>query len=165
MHTFVRVGLVSVFVVALFAALFLYGSQGKSFLEGLLSTGPAYARGIVTVGSVEIPVDIANTPQTQIQGLSDRRSLPDNEGMFFIFEKASIRSFWMKDMHFPIDMIWIGDNLEIIDITENAQPDSYHDGVNPKLFTPQFPSKYVLEVNAGFARSHSIKIGDVVSLK
>ena len=75
--------------------------------------------------------------------------------MLFIFEKPGKYYFWMKDMNFPIDMIWIGEDMRVIYIKKNAQPESF-----PKTYGPDIDSKYVLEVVAGFSEKNNLKEGD-----
>ncbi len=111
----------------------------------------------VYVSGQKIAVELANTPAKRIQGLSGRNALGQNEGMFFVFEKPDYYAFWMRDMNFKIDIIWIDENKKIVDIVKNATPESY-----PEKFSPQSPAQYVLEVNAGFADEHKINIGDLV---
>lgn len=107
----------------------------------------------VVINDQKIYVEMADTPAKRVQGLSNRKSLPQNHGMLFVFDDYNITNFWMKDMHFPIDIIWIKDDL-IIGIQKNIplQPLKY--------YTPSKPINYVLEVNAGYADRHNIKIGD-----
>ena len=78
--------------------------------------------------------------------------------MLFVFPRKQIRSFWMKDMNFPLDIIWISDN-KIIKIDKDLQPE----GENPKnkYQTIQRVDK-VLEVNSGFTDKYKIKAGDEV---
>jgi|SRR3989344_511659 len=111
----------------------------------------------VRFASTTVSISLVSTPGELEQGLSGRESLGEFEGMLFVFETPDFYEFWMKDMKFPIDIIWIGENLEVTDISEDERPDSY-----PKLFKPKEKSLYVLEVNAGFARAHNIHIGDSV---
>ncbi len=116
----------------------------------------------ITVGDVLIPVDVSDTDKLREKGLSGRLSLAPNEGMFFIFPKAYRYSFWMPDMHFPIDMVWIIDG-KIVDITANVSNE--FDPRNPIYYRPKVPVKYVLEVNAGFMERHGLGIGDSVNLE
>ena len=60
-------------------------------------------------------------------------------------------------MKFSIDIIWIGEGMEVVDITRNISPDSF-----PQQFKSKLPSKYVLEVNAGWAESRDVEIGDII---
>ena len=111
----------------------------------------------VKIGGEIIKVDLALTPTEQENGLSLRDSLKNDEGMLFIFDNLGKYPFWMKDMNFPIDIIWIGDDFHIVYIKKNALPESY-----PEIFYPQKDSKYVLEVNYQFSEKKNLKEGDKV---
>ncbi|OGI85932.1 hypothetical protein A3A05_00275 [Candidatus Nomurabacteria bacterium RIFCSPLOWO2_01_FULL_41_12] len=109
----------------------------------------------IKIAGTSIKFDLASTPLTQAQGLSGRIKMGEGEGMLFIFEKPGKYYFWMKDMNFPIDMIWIGEDMRVIYIKKNAQPESF-----PKTYGPDIDSKYVLEVVAGFSEKNNLKEGD-----
>jgi len=111
----------------------------------------------VVIGEASLLAEIADTVEERQQGLSNRVSLDENRGMLFIFDQLSAGGIWMKDMHFSIDIIWIDENQSIIDIKQNAQPDSF-----PEIFYPQKNAKYVLEVSAGFTKRHNIFVGNQV---
>ena len=111
----------------------------------------------VKIAGQTIKVDLALTPKTQEQGLSGRTELKENEGMLFVFNKPSQYSFWMKDMNFPIDIIWLGEDLRIVYIEKEAKPESY-----PNAFTPDQKAKFVLEVMSGFSEKNNLKEGDIV---
>lgn len=113
----------------------------------------------VRVGNVPIYVEVADTPASRVQGLSNRDSLGANSGMLFIFDRADYHRIWMKDMRFPIDVIWIGSDLKVVDITEQLRPDTF-----PREFEPVTPARFVIEVNANFAASFGIQVGDTVAL-
>jgi len=108
----------------------------------------------LSINGVKIIVEIADTETTRAQGLSNRLSLTENAGLLFIFNRADYYSFWMKEMNFPIDIIWLDDNWRIVDITANASPQDF-----PQTYQPRAPARYVLEVNAGFIVTHDIVIG------
>jgi uncharacterized membrane protein (UPF0127 family) len=110
--------------------------------------------------SLDIPVTIADTAATREQGLSDTSSLPANTGMLFKFDTPSTYGFWMKDMNYPLDMIWFDSSFKVVDITVDATPASY-----PAIFYPKQPVLYVLEVNADFSTAHSMHIGDQFALE
>ena len=111
----------------------------------------------VEIGSTTIQAELVRTPDKRRQGLSGRTSLAPKHGMLFIFDEPQDLSFWMKDMYFPIDMIWIGADKTVVGITDNVRPTSY-----PKTFGPPEPAQYVLEVNAGAARQWGIETGNEV---
>lgn len=97
-------------------------------------------------GDIEIVVEIAEFELDQTKGLSDRNCLGGEAGMLFVYDRADDqRCFWMKDMNFVIDMIWLDSDKKIINIESNVSPDSY-----PGSFCPDRPAQYVLEVDAGF---------------
>jgi len=98
------------------------------------------------IGSAQITAEVAQTPESIIQGLSERKSLEENSGMYFVLGEKKIATFWMKDMLFSIDIIWISADKKIVHIETNLSPDTY-----PKSFSPFEPAQYVLEVNAGTA--------------
>ena len=114
------------------------------------------------VGTTTIAVDIADTVGKQRQGLSWRPSMPEDQGMYFLLGTPATHGFWMKDMHFPLDIIWIRNGV-IVDISENVPYPL--EGQTPASVQPKEPADAVLEVNAGFTQRHGIKIGDEVSLE
>ena len=99
--------------------------------------------------------ELASTPTERAAGLSNRTSLCPACCMLFSFESSGRHGFWMKDMRFPIDIIWTDENLTVVDVKENVAPDSY-----PEVFRPRAPARFVLELNAGSAERHDIEIGD-----
>ncbi|MEA3398140.1 MAG: DUF192 domain-containing protein [Patescibacteria group bacterium] len=115
----------------------------------------------VIINGQIINVEIADKPAEQIQGLSDRENLAENSGMLFIFENKQIRNFWMKNMHFPLDIIWISDN-NIVNISQNLPPEKQSPKNN---YSSKQPVNYVLEINAGMVEKYKIKIGDNVKFK
>jgi len=112
----------------------------------------------LTIGETEVAIERADTPQQRAQGLSGRTGLRKGEGMLFVFEKPGIYRFWMKDMLFSIDIIWIDEWLRVVDTNENVDPVSY-----PETFQAREPIQYALEVPAGFAKTNNIHIGTQVS--
>jgi hypothetical protein len=111
----------------------------------------------VKIAGVTLKVDLAVTKEQQEKGLSFRNNLKNDEGMLFVFEKPSIHQFWMKDMSFPIDIIWIGEDFKVVYIEKNVNPNTY-----PQTFGPNKDSLYVLEVNAGFSEKNYLKENDKV---
>jgi len=109
----------------------------------------------LTIGGKTFIVDVSDTPFTMSRGLGGRESLGSNEGMVFIFDKSDKHGFWMKNVFFPIDIIWMDENLVVNHIEKSVSPLSY-----PKTFYPDTPSLYVLEVNAGESDKLKLKIGD-----
>jgi len=157
------------------AALFLYLGFAKN-LEGNLSLLPKAATSStpsipvatekstpsVSIRGTRIQVDVATTTLAVRKGLSGRTRLEEDEGMLFIFSVPDIYRFWMPDMNFPIDIIWIHDGV-VADISRNVSNE--FDPAAPVFYSPRTKSEQVLEVNAGFAAKHGIEIGDPVVLR
>lgn len=119
-----------------------------------------YDKGVINIGSNSFFVEIADDELTRVKGLSDRKTISSNQGMFFVFEQPGNYGFWMKDMLFAIDIIWIDQNFVINHIEKNISPDTY-----PKLFYSNTESMYVLELLSGSVDKFNIKIGDKVILE
>lgn len=114
----------------------------------------------ITVGDKTVYVYLADTEAKRELGLSGRESLAADEGMLFIFPIEGKPSFWMKDMKFPIDMLWIANDGSIIYIKENVSPDTY-----PEQFAPDTGlARYVLELPAGYSKEHGLDIGSRVEI-
>jgi uncharacterized membrane protein (UPF0127 family) len=101
-----------------------------------------------------INAQIASTSADQELGLGSRSSLSTDSGMLFEFSDPGSYAFWMKDMHFHLDMVWIGADKAVVGVTSNIPPDSY-----PNLFLPPRTISYVLEINAGEAQKIAIATG------
>lgn len=111
------------------------------------------------VNGKTIYLEVADTPALREQGLSGHAPLGNDSGMLFVFEEPSSVGFWMKDMLFPLDMIWLDKDYRVISIKKDATPDSY-----PAIFYPSAPASYVLELPAGFADAHQIVVGSTLNL-
>ena len=111
----------------------------------------------VEINGVNINVELAQTETGVQKGLSGRESLAADKGMLFIFNKPDYYRFWMPNMNFPIDIIWISQNT-IVGIHKNVS--NQFDPANPKFYTPPRPVDRVLEVNAGFAQKNNLKVGN-----
>ena len=103
---------------------------------------------------------LAKTQAEQATGLAKFNRITENQGMLFLFTKADNYSFWMKDMKFPIDIIFIGDN-KVVDVFGKV-PVSPND--NLPVYTTKIKADKVLEINSGLAKKYGIKIGTKVNL-
>ncbi|MBI4157467.1 DUF192 domain-containing protein [Candidatus Woesebacteria bacterium] len=118
----------------------------------------------VTIGTTKVSVEIADDETERKKGLGGRESIGQNEGMLFVFpQKTSSLVFWMKEMGFPIDIIWIDEN-KIVKIDKNVQPEPGVSDNNLKRYYPETPVNFVLEVNGGFADKNKINLGDTVQI-
>ena len=117
----------------------------------------------MTIGEFTWPVDLAITPAERNQGLSGREELPEGTGMLFVFEGDQHLSFWMRDMNFPLDMVWIDSACTVIDATLNAPaPLPGQELADLPRFSPKAPARFVLEINAGEFESGGITKGEAV---
>lgn len=106
---------------------------------------------------VEVRAELAVTERERNVGLMYRGHLDAGAGMLFVFERPQVLGFWMRNTLIPLDMIFISSKKKVVGVVHNAQPRSLETrGVGMKL------SQYVLEVNGGFAKKHSIKAGTPV---
>lgn len=106
-----------------------------------------------------ITIELADTPEKREQGLMYRHGMEFNQGMLFIFDKEERQSFWMKNTHIPLDIIFVNNDKTIVHIAENCQPYSL-DAI------PSFEyARYVVEVNAGFAKKQGLKVGNKMNFK
>ena len=117
----------------------------------------------LTIDGAVFDVEIASTTMEQARGLSNRPSLGANQGMLFIFSTPGTQSFWMKDMNFPLDMIWIGGNT-VVGFSQNDPAEPNVASPSNIYFSPSNTDK-VLEVNAGTVAKYNIQVGDSVQIK
>lgn len=113
----------------------------------------------LTVGDAVFSVRVVNTPETRQKGLSGSQPLPKNEGMLFVFDSSDMWSIWMKDMTYPLDIIWLDDSKRIVYMVKSADPSSYP----YTTFKPTKPARYVLEVPAGTINNKNIKLNNQAS--
>lgn len=114
----------------------------------------------VTINNYVFTVDVAVTSAEKERGLSFRNSLPNNHGMLFPYDNAQQYRFWMKDMKFPIDILWIRDKT-VVDITKNAAVETDSELT---VYAPRAPADTILEINAGLSDELGIKIGDRIAI-
>lgn len=112
----------------------------------------------ITINNHTLAVELAQTESERKQGLSDRDSMPQNTGLLFIFPSKDNHTFWNYQMKFPIDVLWIDDNM-IVEKTLFPI-----DSGTPTTYYPRAKAHYVLEVNAGLADRYGWTVGTSVSL-
>jgi uncharacterized protein len=119
--------------------------------------GTDYLRAKISIKGVELSTKIPTTQELMGKGLAVKNELKENESMLFVFDKPEKHSFWMKDMKFPIDIIWLDSNGKIVHIEENLEPCPLV--IICPSYTPNADSQYVLETAAGFTQRHNISLG------
>jgi len=115
------------------------------------------------IRDITLNIEVVDTDAKREKGLSGKLGLAENEGMLFVFDAEGYYGIWMKDMNFPIDIVWLDKDKKIVYIEKNASPDTY-----PKVFYAQKNSLpililYVLETPSGFLVKNNIQIGDFVA--
>lgn len=108
----------------------------------------------VSIGTTTLSVRLAVTEAEREQGLGEKKFLGDDEGLLFVFPKSGYYSIWMKSMLFSIDVAWLDDQFNIMEIQSDISPSTY-----PETFKPEQPARYILEVNSGFFETNGISPG------
>jgi uncharacterized membrane protein (UPF0127 family) len=142
--------LIGFIIIAIFL-IFILNIPTKGALENIK---------FINIAGEKLGVELAISRAERAQGLSGYPLLAEDKGMLFVFDQSGRHSFWMKDMNFAIDIIWIDENLQIAYIQKDAKPESY-----PAQFMPDKPAKYVLEVVSGFSEKNNLKIGDKIEFE
>jgi uncharacterized protein len=106
-----------------------------------------------------VTAEIADSSEERAQGLMNRKFLAINGGMLFVFPELETVKFWMKNTYVALDMVFINEQYQIVDIAANAEPLN-----ESKTYGPESAIKYVLEVNAGFVEQNNYSIGDKLSI-
>lgn len=152
--------------ILIIAALLILGVLGALFFSQRYLGGsflPFMKTSTATINNQTFDLLIAKTPEEKQIGLSEKTSLPQNAGMLFPFETPGNYPFWMKNMKFAIDIIYIRDN-KIITIFKNAQPAKSPTDSLP-VYNSEEPADTVLEINAGLSDKYNFKKGDEVEIK
>ena len=111
----------------------------------------------VQVGGAEVRAEVADDSAERERGLAERNDLADGRGMLFIYSDRAVRTYWMKGVRFPLDIIWI-DRGRVIGVEANAPVPQ---GTTP-LYSSRRPADHVLEVPAGWSARHEVRRGDPV---
>ena len=117
----------------------------------------------ITINGHTFTAEVAQTAKAQQIGLTKYDSLPVEKGMLFPFAKAGEYAFWMRDMKFPIDLLFIKENT-IVAVIENAPPAKASD-TNIPTYGEDITSDAVLEITAGLSKKYEIKQGDKIVIK
>ncbi len=154
---------------SMLASVALLGALGFSLLASPVqppwrTDPPDRERGSVTVGGVELDVELAVTPREQQRGLGYRDALAPGTGMLFVYEEPETKGFWMKGMRFCLDIIWINEG-RIVGAEEAicpAKAGAPEEDI-PRTKSPG-PVQYVLEVPAGWLEENGLGSGAPVTV-
>src|SRR3954465_15494311 len=120
-----------------------------SFIAAACNVHPTHLmqEKVLTIKAHKYTVQLADTPDGRDKGLGGIKQIGEEEGMLFLFSEPQMPSFWMKDMLFPIDIVWINGD-RIVDITDNVKPMPDTPVVQLPIYKPSVAADKVLEVNA-----------------
>jgi len=149
-------------VFLLLLAIAFLGTLTKSNSPTLASLKKLIFSPHITIKNQTFSLLVAKTEAEREKGLSGRASLPKNQAMYFVFDHPDYYAFWMKDMEFPLDIIYIHNNT-VVTIYQNLQAPK-KDATTWQIIKPSEPADGVLEINAGLASQYQIQKGDSVNL-
>lgn len=109
-------------------------------------------------------IGILKTSEEQARGLSGRSHIKNDEGMYFSFSQEDAYGFWMKDMNFPIDILWISKGT-LVGVVENATPQPGVSDGALAVYTPPQPINAVLEMAIGTKERYNINVGDTIKIR
>ena len=145
--------------VALTALLLIIGAYVAYFGQVAFRGEQSPEMRNVEVAGRLLRVAVADSIEERARGLSGRAGLAPDEGMLFVFPEDGKYSFWMKDMRFPIDILWLSSDGVIVRLVPSVSPDTY-----PQSFSSERVARYVLELPAGYSEAHDIHVGDNAEL-
>lgn len=109
----------------------------------------------IHIGDAVVSATVADDQKERTKGLSGVRELGRGDGMLFVFDKSDYWGIWMKDMHIDLDIVWLNSGKKVVHIVKHVAPDTY-----PRVFKPEKPARYVLELPAGTVEDRRISIDD-----
>ncbi len=116
-----------------------------------------FSRDTIMIDEIELTVQLADTDHRRADGLMFQEELPYDEGMLFIFDNSEKRTFWMSNMLFSLDIIWIDSQRNVVHIDNSVPPcDTTETKACPRYDSGGKEVKYVLEVTAGFVDKFNI---------
>jgi uncharacterized membrane protein (UPF0127 family) len=110
----------------------------------------------------ELQVEVMRKPQDRAMGLMFRPSLPEDQGMLFVFEESDFHSIWMKNCRFAIDIVWLDEQHKVVHLAEKVPPCKKDPCPS---YAPMQTASFVLELNAGQARREKALVGSTLSFE
>ena len=148
-----RRSLLVIVVLAVFLAVAISKNQSDQCSQDYRSD-----KVVTIVNELSLNAEVVDTAESRQKGLSVKNCINDSNAMLFVFESSDLHGFWMKDMKFSIDIIWLDSGKRVVDIRRGVSPDSY-----PEVFYPSGVALYVLETSPGFLESADVSIGSQLS--
>lgn len=122
-----------------------------------------WSKATLKIGGQEVRVLVANNYEHRLKGLSDRKDMGKYDGMLFVFPDRGDHAMVMRDMHFPLDIIWLDGN-KIVDIAPSLPPEPGVPEEQLTIYRARAASTLVLELPAGFKDRTGLKIGDIIEI-
>jgi uncharacterized membrane protein (UPF0127 family) len=141
---------VSRFVLALLVAACLFPAGCEESPAGISVVK-------MRIGKQTYNLEVARTETQQEKGLMKRDSMPDDHGMIFVFPDEEMRSFWMKNTRFPLDILFVGAGGKVVSIHQMRAYDESNT-------SSDLPAQYAIELNKGQAGASGVKVGDVLDI-
>jgi uncharacterized membrane protein (UPF0127 family) len=159
-NTVVRTGIFITLLVGLFfSSMYGFKCLATKVCESVIIDKFVRHDMIILMPNGALEVEVANTRASRELGLSGRKQMGDDEGVLFVFDAPGRYGFWMKDMQFPLDIVWINENGIVVSIERNLSPDTY-----PQTYMNQADASYVLEMKAGLAEKFGLYLGSKVKM-
>ncbi len=143
------------------AALLAFYKDGENFVADEFIYSARNFSHVCFKDDTCLRVEIASTPEDRVKGLMHRKGLGRGEGMLFIFDTNTRHGFWMKNMEFPIDILWISRKGKVVHI-EHSVPPCRNDPCI--VYIPPEKAVYVLETRANFTLEKDIEVGSWVGV-
>jgi uncharacterized membrane protein (UPF0127 family) len=151
----------AILLVAVVGIAILFNEPGKPKPEQAKQTACGAYRNdkTVTINGSALKAEVAQTPADREKGLSGRPCIEAGQAMLFVFDKPSQYAIWMKDMHFPIDIVWINSEHKTVGLELSVEPSTYPD----RFANKDQPAQYVLELQANRAKDLGVGLGTEVA--
>lgn len=125
---------------------------------------PEPGKVLVRIGDLTVEAEVPQTAEEFSRGLGGRASMDEDQGMLFVFASEAAHAFWMKDMLFSLDFVWISSDLRVVEVISNVEPQPGVPDNELAIYRPPEPALYTLELVAGVAEKRGVEPGDVVEL-
>lgn len=145
----------AIILLSIFMSLILFSSVLWGYKPYEQRVGVKFDNGLL------ISAEVADTMPAIQRGLMYRETLEENDGMFFVFDHLDVYPFWMKNVNFPLDIVWLDNSYRVVHIELNV-PGCLSETC--ATYTPTVPARFVLETRAGVVSANGITVGDVVTL-
>lgn len=152
--------IISLLLVSLLTSFFIF--LGYNFLYKVNQNDETIK---IKINNEEFNLSVARTDEDRKKGLAKFDSIKENEGMVFIFDTPGNYSFYMKDMKFNIDIVFLNERKEVVSIFKNAKTTDYVNPLQYEAYKPDYPSKYVLEFKEGTIQKIGLKLGDKIDFE